>query len=494
MNVGLKLKQATLNRTPSRLTARPHVDLLAVPGLRQFLLWKHSRTAVQIVLFALAILMVIDGLLGSELAARNTATVGAWVHYRGFIVLALLLAGNLFCAGCPFILPRKLARWLGRPARRWPRVLRNKWLALAGLLGILFVYELYDLWASPWLTAWVIVAYFLVAFVLEMIFTRDSFCMYVCPLGTFNFLYSTVSPLQITNRSMDVCRTCVGHDCINGRWDAHDNLIQQGCQLELYVPTIQSNMDCTLCLDCAKACPHDNVALVTRPAGDELFRQSWPNRLDLALLAVIAACAGLVNAFAMTPPVYALEQWLAVTLNTDQEVFVLAPIFFVGAALAPLTFIYGAAWLNKISVTGNRAKSLARLVMRHAYAFVPLGFGIWASHYLFHLLIGPFTIVPALQTFFAQVVGIPLLGEPNLRLGAALVPPLWSIQSIQILSMALGIGGALLVSWNGAKRAHQKSQARWIEFLPWALILILIGVLAVVVFLLPMEMRGNVLG
>jgi hypothetical protein len=150
--------------------------------------------------------------------------------------------------------------------------------------------------------------------------------------------------------------------------------------------------------------------------------------------------------------------------------------------------------LNKISVTGNRAKSLARLVMRHAYAFVPLGFGIWASHYLFHLLIGPFTIVPALQTFFAQVVGIPLLGEPNLRLGAALVPPLWSIQSIQILSMALGIGGALLVSWNGAKRAHQKSQARWIEFLPWALILILIGVLAVVVFLLPMEMRGNVLG
>jgi polyferredoxin len=484
--------------TTWQTSARPKkgwgFDILSLPGLRQFLLWKHSRTAVQIVLFTLAAIMIVDGLMGTQLAARNTATVGAWVHYRGFIVLALLLAGNLFCAGCPFILPRKLARWIGRPTRRWPRAFRNKWLALAGLLGILFVYELYDLWSSPWLTAWVIIAYFLTAFVLEMIFTRDSFCMYVCPLGTFNFLYSTVSPLQITNKSMDVCRTCVGHDCINGRWDAQDKLIQQGCQLELYVPRIESNLDCTLCLDCAKACPHDNVALVTRPPGDELFRQSWPNRLDLALLAVIAACVGLVNAFAMTPPVYGLEQWLAVTLNTDQEILPLGLIFISGAVLIPLGLIYGAAWLSQQSVSANRARSLKRLIMRHAYAFVPLGFAIWTSHYLFHLLIGPLTLIPALQTFFADVVGIPLLGEPNLTLGASWVLPLPTLQGIQMIAMAAGVGGALLVAWNAARRAHQDRGAVLREFLPWTLILLLIGAVAVWVFLLPMEMRGNALG
>ncbi len=485
---------ATAWQTSTRPKMGRRFDILSVPGLRQFLLWKHSRTAVQIVLFTLAAIMIVDGLMGTQLAARNTATVGAWVHYRGFIVLALLLAGNLFCAGCPFILPRKLARWIGRPTRRWPRAFRNKWLALAGLLGILFVYELYDLWSSPWLTAWVIIAYFLTAFVLEMVFTRDSFCMYVCPLGTFNFLYSTVSPLQITNKSMDVCRTCVGHDCINGRWDAQDNLIQQGCQLELYVPRIESNLDCTLCLDCAKACPHDNVALVTRPPGDELFRQSWPNRLDLALLAVIAACVGLVNAFAMTPPVYGLEQWLAVTLNTDQEIVPLGLIFISGAVLIPLGLIYGAAWLNQQSVAANRVRSLKRLIMRHAYAFVPLGFAIWMSHYLFHLLIGPLTLIPALQTFFADVVGMPLLGEPNLTLGASWILPLPILQGIQVIVMAAGVGGALWVAWNAAKRVHQERGAVLREFLPWALILLLIGAVAVWVFLLPMEMRGNVLG
>ncbi|MCB0162396.1 MAG: 4Fe-4S binding protein, partial [Caldilineaceae bacterium] len=187
-------------------------------------------------------LMVVDGLLGSPLAAKNTATVAAWVHYRGFVVLALLLVGNLFCAACPFMLPRTLAKWLGRPTARWPRVLRNKWLAVGALIAIVYSYELFDLWASPWWTAWLIVAYFAVAFVIEALFTRSSFCMYVCPLGTFNFLYSTVSPTKISARSTDVCRTCVGHDCING------NAAQQGCQLELYVPTLRSNLDCTLCL------------------------------------------------------------------------------------------------------------------------------------------------------------------------------------------------------------------------------------------------------
>ena len=142
-------------------------DLLRLPWLRPILLWKHNRTVVQTALFLLAAIMVVDGLLGSPLAAKNTATVAAWVHYRGLIVVALLLAGNLFCAGCPFLLPRKLARWIGRPAKRWPRALRNKWVALAGLLGILFLYELFDLWASPWLTAWVIVAYFAAAFAID---------------------------------------------------------------------------------------------------------------------------------------------------------------------------------------------------------------------------------------------------------------------------------------------------------------------------------------
>ena len=478
----------SLQRFPRR------IDLLRTPVLGWVLRWKHSRTALQSVLFAVAAMVVIDGLLGSPLAAKNTATVAAWVHYRGLIVVALLLVGNLFCAGCPFILPRKLARWIGRPRQRWPRALRNKWLAIAALLGMFFVYELFDLWASPWLTAWVIVAYFAAAFLLEALFTRDSFCLYVCPLGSFNFLYSTVSPTQIASRNLAVCRDCVGKECINGRYDRNDALVQQGCQLELFVPTMTGNLNCTLCLDCVKACPYDNVALAVRPPGDELFRQTWPRRLDLALLAILAAFAGLVNAFAMTPPVYTLEQNLARLLGANQEAVVLGLIFLAGAVAAPLGLTFLAAAMSRWTVAGNRTLPLRRFVIRYAYLFVPLGFGIWGAHYLFHLLVGPLTIVPAVQGFFADVIGLPLLGKPDWRLAAAWMPSLAVVQGVQMATMAAGTAAAALVGWRAARRSQASPGTAMLEFLPWLLILVMLAAAAVYIFLLPMEMRGNVLG
>lgn len=475
---------------------RPRFDLLRTPVLGRFLLWKHSRTAMQIPLFLLAAIMIVDGLVGSRLAAKNMATVGAWVHYRGLVVVALLLAGNLFCAGCPFLLPRKMARWLGRPSMRWPKVLRNKWGAIAGLIAILWIYEVWDLWASPWLTAWVAIAYFAAAFVIEALFSRDSFCMYLCPLGTFNFLYSTASPLQITNRSLDVCRSCVGKDCINGRYefvDENEILLQQGCQLELFVPTLQSNMNCTLCLDCAKACPHDNVALIPRRPGDELFRQTWPKRMDLALLAIFAAAAGMVNAFAMTPPVYSLEVWLARALNTQNEGLVLGLVFGVGVIALPLGLVYAAAALGRILAPGNDRR-LNRTIMAYAYAFVPLGLAIWTAHYLFHFLIGAFTIVPALQQFFARTLGVALLGQPNWQIAAALIPSVVAAQIIQAIVMLGGIAWALAVAWTGAKSRRSDTRAALLEALPWLLIILILGAISLGIFSLPMEMRGSVLG
>lgn len=473
------------------LHARPvRFDLLQVPLLRNLLRWKHNRTVVQMLLFTLAAAIIVDGLLGSPLAAKNVATVAAWVHYRGLVVLALLLVGNLFCAACPFVLPRKLAKWIGRPTQRWPQALRNKWLALAGLVAIVYAYELFDLWATPWWTAWLTVAYFMTAFVLEAFFTRNSFCMYVCPLGTFNFLYSTISPLQITSRNLEVCRDCQGHECING------SSTQQGCQLELFVPTIQSNLNCTLCLDCVKACPYDNVALAVRPPGDELFRQTWRHRLDLAWVTVVAAFLALGNAFGMTPPVYVLEQQLATLLHTQSEALVLGIIYLSGAVIGPLLLVYLAAWLSRTLTAGakHREKSLNRLLMRYAYSFVPLGFAIWFAHYLFHFLTGGMTIFPAFQTFFQRTLHWPILGEPDWTIATRFVPTVETIQTLQSIVTYGGLLAALALALTAARKSQRNGRQAFLEVLPWLIVLVILAVASGSTFLLPMEMRGSALG
>jgi len=194
------------------------MDILKLPLVGRLLRHRYGRVALQSLLTVIAVALMIDGFVGPQSAARNLATVTPWVHYRGIVVIALLLAGNLFCMGCPFTLPRSLAKRLSLHGRRFPRPLRSKWLAIFSLFVLFFLYEFLDLWASPWLTAWVILFYFAASFVLEAVFTESAFCKYVCPLGSFNFVYSTLSPSQIEVKSTDICASCVGKECVNGSY------------------------------------------------------------------------------------------------------------------------------------------------------------------------------------------------------------------------------------------------------------------------------------
>ena len=95
---------------------------------------------------------------------------------------------------------------------------------------------------------------------------------HVCPVGQFNFIVSTLSPLEVGVRDLGVCRSCKTVDCIKGRRDEQvpSVILQRGCELALFLPLKVGNLDCTFCLDCVQACPHDNVAIGFRAPGEEL--------------------------------------------------------------------------------------------------------------------------------------------------------------------------------------------------------------------------------
>ncbi len=71
-----------------------------------------------------AAVAIYDGFFGPQVATMNLAGVLPWTHWRGLAVIALLMAGNLFCMACPFTLPRDLVRKFAPPRYRWPRQLR----------------------------------------------------------------------------------------------------------------------------------------------------------------------------------------------------------------------------------------------------------------------------------------------------------------------------------------------------------------------------------
>ncbi|MFL6256926.1 MAG: FesM, partial [Pyrinomonadaceae bacterium] len=456
-------------RTPKPLHAAPDsppFDLLRVPLLGNLLRWRHARTLLQIPLFAVAALMILHGLAGPQLAPKNLATTLTWVHFRGALVLVLLLAGNFFCMACPFMLPRNLARRFVKPQRNWPRFLRNKWLSLALFVGVLFAYELFDLWGSPFWTAWLVVAYFAGALTVDLFFKHAPFCKFVCPIGQFNFVASTVSPLEVKVRDLNVCEACRTKDCIRGRRAEAPApvVIQRGCELALFQPRKTGNLDCTFCLDCVQACPHDNVGIIGRVPAEELLTDPvrsgvglLSRRKDLSALAIVFTFGALLNAFGMVSPVYALEGWLSSTLHLQREAPVLGLIFALFLVAEPVVMLGAAGWLT--ARWAGRSGGVLQAVVRYSYALIPMGFGVWLAHYGFHFLTGLLTFIPVAQSAGAAVAGWPVLGEPAWHFTGL---PKRVVYPIELGFLGLGLLGSLLFTYRLAE--EERGARRWRVF------------------------------
>ena len=473
---------------------RASFDLLRLPLIGSLLRWRHARTLLQIPVFAVSVVMILHGFFGPTFAPRNIATTLTWVHFRGVLVFLLLFAGNFFCLACPFMLVRNAARKFFHPVRNWPRLLRTKWLAVGLLIGTLFFYEWFDLWASPWWTASLIVGYFAAALVIDSTFKHATFCKFVCPIGQFNFIASTASPLEVAVRDHDVCAACRTKDCIRGVREPAAPLvvIQRGCELALFQPRKVGNVDCTFCLDCVQACPHDNVGVIGRLPAAELVSDPlrsglgvFSKRKDLAALVIVFTCGALLNAFGMVSPIYALENWLAGLLGVSYELPVLAIVFGLFLVCEPLLLIGLAAWIAR--ACGRSRRSLLSLALRYSYSLAPLGFGIWLAHFSFHFLTGFYTIVPVTQAALVEL-GWAVLGQP--QWGAPGISPA-VVQLLEYGFIALGLLGSLLVSYSIAT-TEEIYPTR--VFAPWAVLSLLLAGAAFWLMSQPMEMRGVVLG
>ena len=473
------------NPTPS--------DVLRWPLVGSFLRWRYARTSLQTVLLLVAAVLVVHGLFGPQVAPANLATVVSWVQYRGWLILALLVAGNFFCTACPFVLVRDQGRrWL-TPLHRWPRWLRVKWIGIALFVGVLFTYELFDLWSLPRATAWLVLGYFAAALAVDLLFTGATFCKYLCPIGQFSFVASTMSPLELQVRQPETCRTCRTVDCIKGRRDdaVPARVLRRGCELALFLPAKVGNLDCTFCLDCVQACPHDNIAITTRVPGLELVdprRRSgigWlPRRRDVAALVVIFVFGGLINALGMTAPARAMEQALVDVLGVQSEGPVLAALFAIVLIAIPVALLAIAGALTA-GLTRTRLSSSLDVVTRYAYALVPLGFGVWLAHYGFHLLTGVLTVIPVAQSAVLDLIGWAALGTPLWQL-TGMRPGL--VFPLEVGVILIGAAGSLALAYLISERDFVERPV--LATIPWAVVTIAITVAALWITSQPMDMRA----
>ena len=459
---------------------RAPLDLLGVPVLGAMIRSRYFRPTLQIVSLLLAAVIILDGLLGPELSPMNLAGVLPWTHWRAFTVVGLLAVGNLFCMACPFTFVRDLGRRILPARARWPRGLSSKWLAVGLVLVYLWAYEAFDLWNKPAVTALIILGYFLAALLIDGFFRGASFCKFVCPIGQFHFVQSLASPFEVKVRRPDVCASCRTFDCIKG------NATQRGCELQLFQPRKSGNMDCTFCLDCIKACPHENVGIVAVLPGHDLIEDRprssigrYSTRLDLAGLVLALTFGAFANAAGMVAPVLGGISKAASALNFSSDLGIVTLLSVFVLIIIPATMaMAAAAWSSSIAGT-----LLKENLCRFSLSLVPIGFAMWLAHFAFHL-------------FTAALTPIPVIHRLAHDLGVANSEPVWSVGSLafyslpglELILLDLGLLLSLYIAWRIA--GQMSSTRRLLTFLPWGLLAVLLYAAGVWIIFQPMEMRG----
>lgn len=466
-----------------RITAPRAIDLLEWPYVGRLLRGRSLRRTLQAVLFVLAVGIIACGFFGPSEAGANIACVLPWTYWRFFAVVSLLIAGNLSCMVCPFTLPRELGRRSAGRRRPWPKALRSKWVAVGLLLVLLWAYEAFSPWELPAVTAALVLAYFTGSYFVGRLFEGASFCRYICPIGQFQFVGSLASPLEVKIRRTDACVSCVTHDCIRGNADA------AGCEMGLRLPVKNGNMDCTFCLDCVRACPHQNIGLFVVAPGKgligELPRSSLTRlgaRSDVVALAIFFVFAAFANAAAMTGQVQAWDAFITHRFGISSTPTATIGFLLITIIVMPVLLVSCSTLAGLALARSNR--NFGEIARKFALALVPLGLAMWLAHLSFHFISGWDSVRGPLRNL-AVCLGM------RADTMAEVYSPLMSadgLLKLQASMLGIGLLATLYSGWRIARRPETPFGRVLLLVGPWSVTSVGLYLAGIWIFTQPMIM------
>jgi hypothetical protein len=266
--------------------------------------------------------------------------------------------------------------------------------------------------------------------------------------------------------------------------------------LHLFQPRKAGNMDCTFCLDCVHACPHDNIGVLARPPLQDLWHEGprsgigrFSKRTDLAVLILVLVFGAFANAAGMVGPVRDWQDQLSPLLGQTSPLLVTSLFYLVAVVALPLLAVGSAAYLSRR--WGHLRASWMEVGTRFSFALVPLGFSVWLAHYGFHLVTSYDTIVPTTQRFVGDL-GWTFLGEPNWVASCCRPVAEW-LPRLEILILDVGFLLSLYAAYRLAQTQVVRPRLILPALVPWIILIVLLFSAGIWLVLQPMQMRGTMM-
>jgi polyferredoxin len=198
----------------------------------------------------------------------RTANQLIWSVWEPVIFALFLIAGSVWCTICPLSTAGRWAQRLGTLGRPPPGWLKRHgvWLAVVGFFAIVWAERAFDMAVAPAASALLLTALLGASVVLCLIYAREVWCRYVCPLGALAKALAPAAPLELGARPGLCTSSCTTHDCFKGAPPI------PGCTVFHHPLDAAESHQCKLCLDCLKSCPHGSTGLFLRPPLSGVWR------------------------------------------------------------------------------------------------------------------------------------------------------------------------------------------------------------------------------
>ena len=431
------------------------------------------------------ILLVVGGLAANTddlvfakvLRNTNAANLIVWSYWWPLIILSAMFLGRVWCTICPMELVTSLAAKIGLK-RTPPAFLRSGWVITLFFVLILFVgIHTLAIHRVPFRMAIYLLILFTAALACGLLFSRNTFCAHVCPVGHLLGLYARLAPMGWGVRDRSVCSSCKDRSCVSEK-TAYE-FQGRSCGVGLKTYSLEDNTECLVCGQCLKACDRHNPGLDGRPNPGWFPRRWFKDLLELRPLTPAQAVFCLVVSGFVVYEVF--TEW---TVTRDlllwaptrlEQVLGASGAWGRGVVKSMTLFVALPAvfWLlpyGTLRLAGGRL-SLGGYFLKFGIAFIP----IMAAAHAVKALLKTTSRIPYWEFLTTDPVGVET-ARGILEKTVLLAPlPFWREPTITILSLGL-MGTAIALSFLIVRKqiAAHASELSWC-YLPLNLIPLLYG-------------------
>ncbi|MFA6222273.1 MAG: sigma 54-interacting transcriptional regulator [Desulfomonilaceae bacterium] len=386
------VRRQDLTLESRRADSKARYNLLKLAPIRQAFLSPLYPALLQSAVVPIFLAIVLMLFFGPPDPSKNLASVVMWALAWPGLIISAFFGARVSCSVCPIGALSKLAKRIAALEIPFPETLkmRSDFLIAGGILFIIWIECATDIRSSPFNLGLLLLTMFILAFVLNTVWSRQAWCRYLCPLGGMTGLLARTSILELRADHETCLSSCNSQECYFGSRNV------EGCPFGQVVATLHSNQFCKICGNCAKTCPHGAIKLNLRIPGYELGEVRYV-RAGTGFL-VLGLIGGLMSdILTRTPWFNTIVGWIP------------------GPFMAKFTFVFFGfiVLVNLISMAGvffsHRffRERFWENYSRFALALLPLtcmGFLAFHLHYLV-------TLVPQMFALISHYFGAQSVGE-----------------------------------------------------------------------------------